>query len=340
MNSRVFRVGLLGIIFLSIPVFLSVNLPPDEYYWAGIVSLTIPIFLFFNLGGGIYFLLLRSKWLFVPTLILITSFPVYSNLFSLHSNINQVGATLNILSYNVDSFKYFSKTSSNEFEINMQSFENWVRSNQLDILCIQEMVEVGKAPYLIDEYERASSLKITRDGDHLGLFIFSKYPIIGEGNIEFAENSYNRLMWVDIVAFKDTIRVANVHLMSYDFNNGTLGQNIKAIRTGVMARSWHTKLIHQFIENSPHPVLLMGDFNETPYSYSYRSISNLLKDAFVTSGVGFDYTYLFLGLPFRIDHVFIDPHLQSSQYQIIHGLDHWSNHSPVLVQIGLPDPGE
>ncbi|MCB0493074.1 MAG: endonuclease/exonuclease/phosphatase family protein [Cyclobacteriaceae bacterium] len=337
MDSRVFRIGLLAAIFISIPVLLSVNFPPDECYWAGIVSLTIPLFVLLNFGGVLYFLVMRSKWLVVPGLILIASFPVYSKLVSLRGDSNQMSSTLSVLSFNVDSFKHFSRTNSNDFEINKQSFENWAKARQLDILCLQEMVELGNEPYIMKEYEKASSLKITKDGDHLGLFIFSKFPIIAEGAIEFAENSYNRLMWVDIVAFADTIRIANVHLMSYDFNNGTLGQNLRAMRTGVMARSWHTKLINQFVRNSPYPVLLMGDFNEAPYSHSYRSITSLLQDTFLSSGAGFDYTYVFLGLPFRIDHVFIDPQLKASHFQIIHGLDEWSNHSPVSVQIVLPD---
>lgn len=335
MNSLVVRIGLFVTIFLSIPVLLSINFPPDEYYWAGIASLIIPIFLLSNLIGVLYFLFKRSKWFIVPILILISSFPIYSKLFSFYTNTSSHGSFLKVLSYNVDSFKYFSKSNVGDFESNKDSFESWVASNHLDILCLQEMVEPGKEPYLIDGYEKASSLKITKEGDNLGVFIFSKYPIIRQGEIEFAKNSYNRLMWVDIVAFGDTIRVANVHLMSYDFNNGTFFRNLRAIRTGVMARSWHTKLIYQFINNSPYPLVLTGDFNEAPYSYSYRKINSVLTDTYTESGVGFDYTFLFFGFPFRIDHVFIDPKLTSAEYDVIHGLNQWSNHSPVLVCIGL-----
>lgn len=324
----------------SIPVYASVYIPPDEYYWAGIAALTIPLFLMLNLASLLLFAAKKSGWALLPGLILAAFSSVYFPLFSANHKNDEVRVYLRAVSYNTGSFKYFSKKVNRSFDDNKRAFEKWVISKQLDIICVQEMIGVGMAPYLIEGYQHASSVKITASGDHLGLYIFSKYQILDQGEIAFAGNSYNRLMWVDILAHGDTIRVTNVHLMSYDFGNGTISQKVKAVRTGVMARSWHAKLIDQFIQGSPYPVILMGDLNETPYSYVYQSITRKLADTFVTSGSGFDYTYSYFRVPFRIDYIFIDKSFSSRGFEIIHDLHQWSDHSPVLVQIGLPDLDE
>src|SRR5882762_344054 len=129
------------------------------------------------------------------------------------------------------------------------------------------MVEGKEEPFLIPGYNKESSSKSTKLGDHLGLFIFSRYPIVRSGTMEFAFNSYNRMMWADLAIGKDTLRVINVHLMSYELRSYSVRMNLRKIRAALRARSWHTKLIHQFVQHAPYPVVLCGDFNETPVSY-------------------------------------------------------------------------
>ena len=52
-------------------------------------------------------------------------------------------------------------------------------------------------------------------------------------------------------------------------------------------RSKQAEAIAQHIENSPYPVIVCGDFNDTPVSYTYRMMKTGLKDAFRQSGFGF-----------------------------------------------------
>src|SRR5690606_34553925 len=128
----------------------------------------------------------------------------------------------------------------------------------------------------------------------------------------------------------DTIRVVSVHLMSYDFGGSSRGA-LDKIRRGLMARSWHTKVIMDFLDKSPHPIVLCGDLNENPLSYPYTSITSRLKDSFLESGSFVSPTYFLWGIiPYRIDYIFVSPKIKTTDYNnVIDIPDGWSDHSPV-----------
>src|SRR5260221_12764938 len=77
MFFRRLRLTILVITFLSIPVFCSVLIPPDEWYIAGILSLTIPAFTLLIAGALIYFILCRSRWAILPAIILCSALPLF-----------------------------------------------------------------------------------------------------------------------------------------------------------------------------------------------------------------------------------------------------------------------
>ena len=69
-------------------------------------------------------------------------------------------------------------------------------------------------------------------------------------------------------------------------------------------RAVQSTAVSNHISNCPYPVLLCGDFNDTPISYSYSEIlSNNLKDAFVESGKGLGMTYIGAFPSLRIDYI-------------------------------------
>ena len=52
------------------------------------------------------------------------------------------------------------------------------------------------------------------------------------------------------------------------------------------------------------PVILCGDFNDSPLSYTHRTIARELTDCYVASGNGPGISYHKSGMYFRIDHIF------------------------------------
>jgi endonuclease/exonuclease/phosphatase family metal-dependent hydrolase len=112
----------------------------------------------------------------------------------------------------------------------------------------------------------------------------------------------------------------------------TLGE-IKSIsaslRKGFITRSIQAKLVKKNIDSSPYPVLVTGDFNDTPVSYSYRRIRRGLNDSFVTSGYGAGFTYKGNYPANRIDYILYDNELESRSFNILKVK--YSDHYPVVA---------
>ena len=87
------------------------------------------------------------------------------------------------------------------------------------------------------------------------------------------------------------------------------------------------------LADCPYPLIMCGDFNDTPLSYAYKKISNDLKDAFVYAGYGLGNTYSGNLPPVRIDFILHSPSFNSHEFKV-HGIL-LSDHYPVSVFINM-----
>ncbi len=119
-----------------------------------------------------------------------------------------------------------------------------------------------------------------------GMGIFSKYPIVQAGNLDF-ENSTNNAIFIDVLMNTDTVRVYNVHLESFGIKTDSLnisGINekdsrrlINRLKTSFVKQQFQVERLKEHQLNCPYPIILCGDFNNTHYSWAYRNLKNDLK---------------------------------------------------------------
>jgi len=83
------------------------------------------------------------------------------------------------------------------------------------------------------------------------------------------------------------------------------------LRQGFIRRARQAESLKSQIRKSPYPVIIAGDFNDTPVSYSYRKIRKGLNDSFVRSGYGAGFTYRGNYPANRIDYILYDTILES-----------------------------
>ena len=89
----------------------------------------------------------------------------------------------------------------------------------------------------------------------------------------------------------------------------------------------------EHIRKSPYPVIVCGDFNDTPVSYAYRTVLGDLKDAFVESGRGISNTYNGILPSFRIDYILYDPKFSAGNYR--RDKVYLSDHFPVRCLLNI-----
>ena len=181
------------------------------------------------------------------------------------------------------------------------------------------------------------------------MLIYSKYPIVKQQELRLSDKCYALI--ADIEYQNDTFRLFNIHLESnhfarheYDIFNSpesglteeTSDQVLSLI--GKLARysrlrNLQVNRISELIKKSPHPVLVCGDFNDTPLSYSYHKLAKNMKDAFVEQGKGYGNTYNGKLPAMRIDYILSDTLFQIHQFNI--GKIDMSDHYPVIGRLSL-----
>ena len=77
----------------------------------------------------------------------------------------------------------------------------------------------------------------------------------------------------------------------------------------------------------------MGDLNDTPFSYTYQQLGNLLNDQFKAKGLGVGITYAGKLPGLKIDYIFADDNFNALSHQIIR--TKISDHFPVISRMKL-----
>jgi len=256
-----------------------------------------------------------------------------------------------ICSYNVRNFagKTYGEKSR---EKNAVSIYSYLKKKNPDIICLQEtntstMNKVFQ-PSLVNSKELGSeiySTKLEINGDPV---IYSKFPVINEKKIHF-KGTRNMISYADIAMNEDTVRIFNCHLQSYrltnsdisEFNDFPFEDNKKDIKEilffnnkleqAFVRRAEHADSLKAYIKKCPYPVIVCGDFNDTPVSYVYHTISKELKDTFVESGSGISNTYLGDLPSFRIDYIFHSK--EFSGYNFSRDKVNYSDHYPISCKL-------
>ena len=102
-----------------------------------------------------------------------------------------------------------------------------------------------------------------------------------------------------------------------------------AYRQAYQSRAWEVEWLKAQLAKERLPVIIIGDFNSSPYNWSYRQLAEGRLDAIKEAGVFPGFTY-HRRLPFvRIDFILVDPSFEVVSAQVPAG--QYSDHLPVIA---------
>ncbi len=321
---------------LATMLLLSYVLPyiePKKFAFLSVLSLAVPILIIINILFVVYWLLKVKKQLLLSLIILIIGYSYVFSLYKFSSSKHIEDAeNISVMNYNVRLFNLFNWIEKDNIQSDIIAF---VKKNQPDILSIQEYRKddnINFSGYF--KYEEISGHKVKN-----GQAIFSKFPIINSGFIEFP-NSSNNTIYADVVKGKDTIRIYNVHLQSSGIDsrveklaNESSENLIKRVKKTFAMQQSQTELFLAHKSKSPYKTIICGDFNNTAYSYVYKEIKGDFKDAFVEAGNGFGRTFGFKWFPVRIDFILADEAFTINSFKTFDVK--LSDHYPIMAKLKI-----
>ena len=299
------------------------------------------------LAVGTVWRLTSFRWLksLGPLAVLLLTWPSFSHVFS-------VGLSKPDVAVSEDSFEVttFNVRRLDEFEWldgdqTREDIATWLAEQPDGIWCFQEFPKRGKAMLRSAGF---SWLKPRRRlftwPREAGPALASSYPVKDWTTYMFEDEGAGRgrVLQADVETPSGMVRVFNVHLQSLHFDHADYdaveegpsrqeGARLWGLITNASkARALQAQELVRRMEESPYPVIVAGDFNDTPMSYAMHALrGSRVEDTFVAASWGPGGTHLGAIPGLRIDGILADTTLQCVSHDT-HGVE-LSDHRPVTA---------
>ena len=318
-----------GALWLS---WFSMYIHPEKAWGLTLFGLLFPLLVLLNILMLIWAIALRSRSAVIPLLALIPAFFLSGRYIQFNKASEATGSgeivsgkagkvavdgAVKVLTWNVGKFSAAKKsTGLDSWQTCADSVFTALRKMSPDVICLQEF-HLDKASRINDFLKakypgwEQTSYTYTNTSGCYGCVILSRFPILGKGKFDFSHSS-NLAIYADIETPSQRLRVYNCHFESYSISPERLIASLDSslvreteskLKHSIMRRPSQAQIIADDIDASPYDVIVTGDFNDNPVSYTYRLLAGGRKDAFVEAGRGLGQTYAKMGPFLRIDYV-------------------------------------
>lgn len=318
--------------------YLLPHIPPKSFPLLSVLSLGVPVLIILNSIFLFYWLIRFKRQFLLSAVVLLLGYSYVTSFIKISDVESSLGQanSLSIMSYNVRMFNAYEWTSRKDIP---QKITGFVDSKQPDVLCVQEHYIGAAGLSRLYPYEY---IKLKGKNSEFGSAIFSKYPIIKKHSVDFPHNGNNNAIYADIVVNKDTVRIFNVHFQSLNIKPGIddlqkedSKKLLGRIGHGFSLQQEQAEMMMKEVKRSPYQTLIIGDFNNTSFSYIYDLVKQdgRFKDAFLEAGTGFGKSFKLDYFPLRIDFMLIDEGIEISEFEKFE-VD-YSDHYPILTRINF-----
>ena len=313
---------------LLLCTYLPAFVPQDILSKISLLGYVYPFALVGNLAFVLLWLVWKPKNLFLSLVVICLRIDYIPRLVNYSSSKAEDG-DIKVLTYNVKDFVYGMEEGK---YIGMNALSDsiveYVASTGADVLCFQDYDVNTKWKHGF-HYKLVDSLGYNNFYYyHLGsvtadnVAIYSKYKIVDCGSVAEDLNEKDCLIYADIRTNNGVVRVYNLHLKSYmlgkkekndykDIVKGNLQNSTKEDTKNIIDkllsanryRAVQTRYIIAEIEKVQLPVIICGDFNDHPFSNTYRKFTNKFSDSFVSKGRGVGGSYNGPFPMYRIDYI-------------------------------------
>lgn len=341
--------------------YFSPYIDPTNNRIVPLFGLAYPVIMLGNILLFLYWLVLR-KWKMTTLylFVFIAGVSVHHRFITWNSvSENNTDKTLSIVSYNVrlfDVYDWFGRGVETK-----ENIYRYIDSVGADIYCFQEFYNENdskeynsiqniksrfKTAYHHGRYTSGSNGKA-----RFGVVTISRFPIINTGYVDLESVASNHCIYTDIQKEDVIFRVYNLHIGSIQVQDdeydlfSSLPNNLETNKTerskrligrlmgAFKTRSQQVDTIIAHAASSPYPVIICGDFNDTPISNAYHKFYSIYEDAFLSAGKGIGTTYAGRIPANRIDFIFHDKRFSATKFSIQREV--LSDHRAIYTELAI-----
>lgn len=363
LGKRFFILTNVLVCFLFLLACLQPWLNPVTFWPISFLSLTLPYLSLLVLAFLLFWILVRFKYALISLLTLVLGWKQVGTLFATQSDVfaikNRKENSLRVMTWNVKSLLGIGPKTANERRQIADDIARLIDRYDPDVLCLQEFGQMDQPEKGDDNIRRITDLGLkyyvlSKDysrvhyGYSSGLAIFSRYPLFAKKRIQFTSSPESLLeAWLKVG--KDTIAVYTAHLQSFklidrDFDNlqaatengdnlvEASGNIFSKMKRAFRNRGAQADQIRPSLDTTRVPEIFCGDLNDVPGSYAYWQMRGReRRDAHLDGGWGIGRTFMVLAPTLRIDFIFADSRLQTTQCSTVPTT--LSDHLPVVADM-------
>lgn len=324
-------------------------IPPQRSWFITLLSLGMTPLLGLNLLLMLWWVCKRKLLAVLPLGVMLLNIGFITAMVQVNFR-NETGriADLKIATYNIHGF------AQKELKSTMSNIAGYLASEKVDVVCFQEFKTTPACP--LDTIRAAFApvmpycAAIAQESG-IEIAIFSRYPISSSCLFPFAETA-NSAMWADIEVDGRPLRIFNVHFQTTSISQSKAeierlrekgitdrdGKKafdliMERMRFNAYKRTEQVNAVRNAMDRTGRTVILCGDFNDTPASYTYKEIKKEMVDGFKSCGKGYAYTYKGMLRLLRLDYIFYAPGMEGIRYYSPNL--YWSDHNPVLLELAF-----
>lgn len=326
---------------------------PVSHPMPACLGLTFPIFLLINLCFLIFWLMFKRRMAIIPVAGYLLAYVPVRIYMPLNLPSDMPDDVIKVLSYNVQGYK-----GTPRYDGSFDKIFDYISWSGADIVCLQEDLGVNSAGKA-----RLDSLYAYTDTTHVGsksginaVGLYSHYPILRKERIDYPSEGNGSVAYYLLVE-GDTVLVINNHfesnhlslddrriykeMLKGDVRKDTAKAESKKLifklAEAVAQRGPQADSVHSYIErHRRYPMIVCGDFNDNPISYTRRTVAKGLTDCYVSTGRGIGLSYNQKGFFVRIDNLLCSEHFKPYNCKVDNKIDA-SDHYPVFCWLKKQD---
>lgn len=329
---------------------------PVGHPYIASAGLAFPLFLLLNLGFLFFWLIVRWRMAVIPAAGFLFAYVPVRTYIPVNPSSNPPEGALKVLSYNVRCYSGMHG-DADKVETFREIF-NYLKDSRADIVCLQEdLYSCGEAEGRMDSLFAYRQVTMVGTKKQNAVGVYTRFPILRTDTIRYVSEGNGSIACYLKTGRGDTLLVINNHFESTHLSPDER-QRYKEMLKGEVARDTarsesrrllhrlglsaqmrapQADAVHRYVEaHRRYPIILCGDFNDNPISYTHRTVAKGLTDCYVATGQGLGLSYNQKGFFVRIDNIMCSDHFQPYNCKVDNKIE-TSDHYPIICWLKKRD---